>query len=312
MHSLFHKSLALRFDHRTRQFESVPLQNLSWSVTDAGTQYSAILVERFRTYAFKLLELDDHVARLNLGAQCLAIDASIIESRLTTNATRLIDLNRDLVHRCGDVSIVVLLSPGEQHPEIALGKRPTCMMHLSPLPFAKLNQWYQHGTDLWIGSNHSVPNSCWPNQIKSRSRLPYFLSDASLNESQSSSLSVLTTTRKTISDTSVANLLLVDDQGNIVSPPKQDILMGCTLQAVERLLHINGVQIHYRDIEPRELVRAREIILTGSNGGVWSASSINGTRIGFDTDQPKLRMLTNLWKSYVGMDYVEQAAKKAE
>lgn len=311
MHPSFHNSLALRLDHSTCRFESIPLQDLAWSVTDVGTLFGAILVERFRTYGSKLLDLDDHVRRLNLGACHFAIEASSLASELAANAIRLLDLNRDLVHRCGDVSVVVLLSPGEQLQDNALNKRPTCMMHLSPLPFAKLSHWYKNGTALSIGSYQTVPSSCWPNQIKSRSRLPYFLSDVTSSAKQADSLAVLTTTRGTISDTSVANLLLVDGKGVFVSPQKEDILTGCTLQAVERLLKNNNIQVHFRDIEPEELSRASEIILTGSSGGVWFASSINGTRIGSNNGQPSLRMLTKLWKEHVGIDFVEQAVAKS-
>ncbi len=311
MHPSFQNSFALRFDHSTRQFESVRFQDLAWSVTDAGTLYGAILVERFRTYGFKLLELNDYEARLSRGAQHFSFDASSITSKLTANANRLLDLNRDLVHQSGDVGVVVLASPGELDQDNSLGNRPTCMMHLSPLSFRKLNQWYKDGTDLLIGTFQAVPNACWPNQIKSRSRLPYFLSDAISSAKQADSLSVLTTSRETISDTSVANVLLVDDKSEFVSPPKEDILTGCTLMAVERLLKKNDIQIQYRDIEPKEFTRANEVILTGSTGGVWSARSINGTRIGLGNGQPKLRMLTDLWKTHVGIDFVEQAAKRA-
>ena len=312
MHPSFQSSFALRFDHSTRQFESVRFQDLAWSVTDAGTLYGAILVERFRTYGFKLLEINDYEARLSHGAQHFSIDASSITSELTANANRLLDLNRDLVHQCGDVGIVVLASPGEFDQDNSLGNRPTCMMHLSPLPFEKLNQWYKDGTNLWISTLQAVPNACWPNQIKSRSRLNYFLSDATSTAKRADSLSVLTTSRGTISDTSVANLLLVDEKGHFVSPPKEDILTGCTLLAVEKLLKKNNIQIQFRDIEPKEFESACEVILTGSTGGVWSARSINGTRIGLDNGQPKLRLLTDLWKTHVGMDFVEQAAKRAQ
>ncbi|HUP81744.1 MAG TPA: aminotransferase class IV [Pirellula sp.] len=311
MHLSFPNSVALRFDHKTCQFESVRFQDLAWSVTDAGTLYGAILVERFRTYGFKLLELHDYEARLSHGAQHFSIDASSFTSELRANANQLLELNRDLVHQCGDVGVVVLASPGELNQDNSLGNRPTCIMHLSRLPFEKLNQWYKDGTDLWIGAFQAVPNACWPNQIKSRSRLPYFLSDAISSAKRADSLSVLTTSRGTISDTSVANVLLVDEKGHFVSPPKEDILIGCTLQAVERLLNIHSKQIQYRNIEPKEFARASEVILTGSTGGVWFARSINGTRMGLDNGQPKLRLLIDLWKTHVGIDYIEQAAQRA-
>ena len=307
MHSSFHDSIALRLDHSTRQFETVPLQDLSWSIADAGTLYGAILVERFRTYGCALLDIADHKARLLHGASQFAIDASSIAFDLVENSNRLLESNRELVQRCGDVSVVVLLSPGEQLQKNAFGSRPTCMMHLSPLPFAKLARWYTQGTDLSIGSYQAVPGCCWPNQIKSRSRLPYFLSDARAIATQSDSLALLTTTRGSISDTSVANLLLVDGKGEFVSPPKDDILVGCTLQSIERLLNTNSVRIHYRDIQTEEISRASEIILTGSSGGIWFAKSIDGKRIGSGGGRPKLRMLTELWKEHVGMDFVVQA-----
>ena len=309
MHPPFHDSISLRWEHSTRRFKPVLLKDLSWSIADAGTLHGAILVERFRTYAGKLLDLSDHKNRLNHGANQLSIDMSSIAADWESQFIRLIELNHDLVQGHGDVSIVLLLSPGEPSPGHSLGTRPSCMMHLSQLPFAKLNNWYNLGSDLWMGSQHVVPGTCWSNQIKSRSRLPYFLSDAKAVAEQSDALAVLTTTRGTISDTSVANLLIVDSKGGIASPPREDILVGCTLLAVEKLLLKNDVRIQYRDIEPKELASASEIILTGSSGGVWFAGALDGVRIGTQRDRSMTRMLMELWKRHVGMDYVAQAAQ---
>ncbi len=308
MHPSFRDSISLRWEHSTRQFEPVPSKDLSWSIADAGTLYGAILVERFRTYAGKLLDLSDHKNRLNHGARQLTIDMSSVAIDWEPQCKQLIELNQDLVQGHGDVSIVLLLSPGENFPGLSLGTRPTCLMHLSQLPFAKLDKWYNQGTDLSIASQHAVPSTCWSNQIKSRSRLPYFLSDAKAVAEQSDALAVLTTTRGTISDTSVANLLMVDSKGGIASPPREDILVGCTLLAVEKLLLKNDVRIQYREIEAKELASASEIILTGSSGGVWFAGSLDGVRFG-TRDRPMARMLTELWKKHVGMDYVAQAGK---
>lgn len=306
MRSSFHESVGLRFDGATSKFEPVPIQELSWSITDLGTLYGTILVERFRTYGTKLLNLSDNQSRLAFGASQLGIDMSTILD-IKKIAQQLLDLNSELVSNSGDVSLVFLLAPGEQSSNKALGHHPTCMMHLSPLPFMKLNHWYTHGTDLRLSSHCSVPESCWPTQMKSRSRLHYYLADAKAASVQSDSLAVLTTPRGTISDTSVANLLMVDSSGTIVSPAKSDILVGCTLQAVERILKSQNTSIQFRDIEFDELSRASEIILTGSSGGVWFASSVDGMSIGKNGFRPKLRMLTDLWKAHVGVDYIAQA-----
>ena len=131
MHPSFHDSIALRLNHSTSQFEAVRRRELTWSIADAGTLYGTILVERFRTYGSKLLDLSDHQSRLMFGANQLGIDISAIPLSLEKIGKQLIDLNGDLVQRFGDVSLALLLSPGEQSPNTVLGKRPTCMLHLN-------------------------------------------------------------------------------------------------------------------------------------------------------------------------------------
>ncbi len=311
MPASFRESLALRLDADSQRFECVPLNSLSWSVHDAGTMYGAILVERFRTYGGRMFDLDDRSDRLFRSAGFLTIESQFIASQFEANCQRLLDLNRELVELSGDVSIVVLLSPGEM-VEKTNGHSPSCMFHLSPLPFGKLASWYQHGTPLTMGRYCSVPTQCWPTQIKSRSRLPYLLSASNAPESQPESLAVLKTVRGTIADTSVANLLVVHQDNTIASPGNGEILLGCSLRLAERLLSHVGKSVEYRDILESDLVSAREIILTGSSGAVWNAISLDGRVIGGGARGEVVGILTELWKNHVGMDFVDQAIQLAK
>lgn len=313
MPASFRESLALRLDPDSQRFECVPLKNLSWSIHDVGTMYGAILVERFRTYGGRMFDLDDRSARLFQSASLLTIESQAIETEFEVNCQRLLDLNHELVQVSGDVSIVVLLSPGEVVEKTnGHGHSPSCMFHLSPLPFGKLANWYQHGTPLTTGRYSSVPAQCWPTQIKSRSRLPYILSASNAPESQPESLAVLKTVRGTIADTSVANLLVVNQDHTIASPGNGEVLLGCSLQLAERLLSRVGKSIEYRDILESELVSAREILLTGSSGAVWNAISLDGRVIGGEARGEVVGILTELWKNHVGMDFVDQAIQLAE
>ena len=307
--SSLHDSIALRSDHASQRFEAVPLQQLSWSLHDVGTTHGAILVERFRTYGSKLIDLSDYHSRLEFGANQLGIFLPTEVADLTNSAVRLLELNASCLPNKRDVSVVVLISPGVPSPEYPLGSRPTCMMHLAELPFAKLHDWYQNGTDLSLVPHRVVPTDCWPSQMKTRSRLPYLLSDAAVSSVNPKSLALLMTTKGTIADTSVANLLMIDKSSKIVSPPKEDMLVGCTLRSIEKLLNRLDIAITYRDIDPAELHEASEIVLTGSSGGIWFASSIDGRRIGRDSTRPRYHQLKELWKDYVGIDFVAQAAR---
>ncbi len=304
----FRDSIALHWDPTKRKIDTIPFKELAWSVSDSGTLFGAILVERFRSYGGRLLDLSDYERRLHTGASEFGIDWSAVPIEVKENAERLLSLNGELLRQHGDLSFVFLLSPGPASAQGIFGQRPTLMMHVSQLPFATLDQWYQTGVDLLLGSCQVVPNTCWPNQIKCRSRLPYFLSDALAARQRRNALSVLTTSTGCIADTSVANLLLVNSRGDLTSPKKEDILVGCTLQAIERLLLKRGVAISYVDITSKMLHEASEVILTGSNGGVWFARSVDGVPIGSASSRSQTKQLTDLWKRHVDFDFVGQAA----
>lgn len=310
MHVSFRKSVAVRLNSKTGLFEEVSLDQLHWSITDVGTMYGAILVERLRTYGGRLVDVDDHRLRIFTAAKLFGINMENIEPQFETVCGRLVSQNSELLHREGDFGVVFLLSPGElESGPSGFGGNPTCMAHLMPLPFSRLAGWYSNGTALMQGTRSTVPNQCWPSTIKTRSRLPYLLSDVDVLQSNSNALTVLTTLDGYIADTAVANLLVVKDQA-IYSPVRDDILVGCTLQSMERLLQRDGGKIIYQDLTPDNLTNADEVILTGTSGGVWFANSFNGMPVGTGGPGPTLARLTRLWTEHVGLDFVHQASHK--
>ena len=303
----FRKSAALRWDGASNSFSVVSMDQLAWSVSDAGTMFGAILVERLRTYAGKLVDIEDHSDRLFSAAIQLGIDIAVWKDRFANVCGQLIEHNHDLVRRLGDVSVVVLVSPGELDDARGFGKHPTCMAHISPLPFKRLAKWYQFGTQLLSSAYTTVPSSCWPTQMKSRSRVPYLLSELNLKDEQGTSLALLKTTCGTIADTSIANVVVVMQDDTIVSPSSDKVLIGCTLKSITRLANTCGMSFEYRDIHDQDLAEAKEVILTGTNGGVWFARSVDDQLIGSGLAGPICSKLTYLWKEHVGIDFVEQA-----
>jgi branched-subunit amino acid aminotransferase/4-amino-4-deoxychorismate lyase len=308
MHVSFRKSAAFRYNVDDCAFEEVSCDQLSWSLTDVGTMYGAILVERLRTYGGNLVDVQDHSDRMIRSASALGINPALVASQFEPLCVKLLDQNRELISRSGDVGLVLLLSPGElESRECGVWKRPTFMAHLSPLPFGKLAQWYEGGVKLNRGSHSVVPSSCWPTQMKTRSRLPYLLSDLGIDSTQTDSLAVVPTLKGTVADTSVANLIMIDREGNLHSPPKSDILVGCTFSRVESLLAKHGVEITFRDIEFDELLHASEIVLTGTNGGVWHAHSFEGKVFENKQVGSRVQWMTKLWQQHVGFDFVAEA-----
>jgi branched-subunit amino acid aminotransferase/4-amino-4-deoxychorismate lyase len=103
--------------------------------------------------------------------------------------------------------------------------------------------------------------------------------------------------------------LIVDASGNISSPESEDMHFGCTLKAINRLLKKRKIEIQFRDLNVEDVLAASEVILVGSSGGVWSASSLNNSRIGNWTQRPMHELLRDIWMDHVGTDYIAQAAE---
>mgnify|MGYP001811925444 CR=1 FL=1 len=82
-----------------------------------------------------------------------------------------------------------------------------------------------------------------------------------------------------ITETSIANLAMVQN-GQIISPPADTILSGITQTVVEALAAELGIDWRQQAINGDELRQADEIVLMGTDGGIWFASSVDGVGIG--------------------------------
>lgn len=315
--SAFHNSQALLWDKASGQWLPTPLATFSWSIHDAGALYGAMVVERFRTFGGNLFDLSDRWRRFSLGLETLAIDFSLSQLEFTDACIRLLEMNRGLCLESGDVSIVVVASPGNLDSEEASAK---ILFHLSPIPWKKLANWYQLGTPLRISSYAAPPNVCLPSAIKTRSRLPYYLSDLeirnrqtpSLQAPKSEALPLLTTVKNAIADTAVANIVVVDKKGVVRTPTNENVLDGCSLKLTEHLLSHIGVDLVRSDLDESELYEAREVWLTGSTGCIWQASCLNSRRVGTDSNFPLYQQINSLWIEHVRHDFQAQAIRLAQ
>ena len=83
-----------------------------------------------------------------------------------------------------------------------------------------------------------------------------------------------------VTEAPTANLFLVDEQGNLATPPASKVLLGITRDSVLALGPALGHSAAERDIAVGELKRAREVFLTGTSVGVWPVLSIDREPVG--------------------------------
>lgn len=276
-----------------------PLSQLRWSVTDVGTTHGAIIVERMRTIGKQIFALADHIDRLVAGAFQLGIDCSQDIELLSRLCRELVARNASLLDQETDFGIVIVVSPGDPGIERDRRSHKTLMAHVSPIPFAQLANWYREGVSLTLSSVQNVPPECWSPSIKTRSRLQYYLADRQV----SSGIALLTNIRGAITETSVANLLIVDRNECLLSPRLEDILSGVSLKTVIELAHESGLEIGYRDLFPEDVAMAKEVLMTGSTGCLWSAVNFNGKAIGDGKPGSIATELRGRWERAVGYPF---------
>ena len=300
-------SVGLRWNHTTGQYDALPYEALAWPVHDLGPTHGAFVVERLRTFGGKSPSHSAHWERLARGLEMLGlhsphrIDSSRIDS-IRAAVEQLCHLNADWIRNQRDTSIVVVVSPGSHMMD------PTfeSILHLQPLPWKRLRSWYEVGTPLISSPWETGAGHCWPASTKSRSRLNYYLADRNAMASSDQALGLLRTHCGSVGDTSVANLILVTSDGDLVSPLPEDVLIGTSLLRLTQLLQERDQRILFRDIRLEELQTAREVWLTGNSGCLWHASSIDGQRIGDGSVGPLCRQWQKKWIESVGFDWLSQ------
>lgn len=294
-------SIALRASQPSDELIRCNLGDLTWQITAEGPMYGAILVERMRTYGGRLLDLSFHTERLQAGARAFRFCPDSVHHTFLRVAEELLVSNREIIHQCGDVSIVILFSPKEDQWE--------CIGHLSVLPFSKLAKWYAHGMDLFTTSVRAISSDTIPTEIKHRSRFNYWLADRHVKSIDPDGLALLETSRGFLADTSIANLIVVNPENVLLTPSKLEAHQGTTLKRIQQLVSSTGNSpIVEKSLTHSDLFTANEVILVGTSGGVWEARSLDSIPLGRNRERPILRRLQANWRSYTGFDFISQAS----
>lgn len=258
----------------------LPLSQAAISVQDPGVRQSVTAVERLRTYGGRIVRLHQHLVRLRRTLDFLAIDTVIQPQEIAERLQQLLERNRRWCLDQGDVGITLLATPGRAVDEPD-GRRwlPTEIMHLNPLPLQQIERHRQQGQAMVITNVQQPPAEAWPRDIKVRCRLHYYLADHQADQFSPGSAGVLLDADGTVTETSVANLAIVTD-GEIISPPPGQVLPGVTQDLVQTLAEQLQINWRHQRLYPADLRQADEILLMGTDGGLWFVSQIDGQDVG--------------------------------
>lgn len=241
-------------------------------LNDIGFRQSVVAVERLRTYNGRVLQLASHLVRYRRTLDFLGIDLCVERETFAPIISELIHRNQIWCDQERDFGITLLATPGES------ASSPTSIIHLNPLDHSKIRQQRTSGQPLVVTAVKQPARECWPRDIKVRCRLHYYLADREARQFAGGAIGVLIDHDGSVTETSVANLAVVV-KGEIISPPSEQVLPGITQALVQRLAMETGISWRNEIIYPAELRAADEVILMGTDGGIWFANRVDGQPI---------------------------------
>ncbi|MEZ6135599.1 MAG: aminotransferase class IV [Pirellulaceae bacterium] len=281
----------------------LPTADVHLSMDDIGLLQGVVVVDRLRTLDHRVLDAQPHVDRFLRSCHAIGITPPPA-GELLAIIQRCLSENRGK-HFTRDFSLVVLATPGR----VGAPRPLTLIVHPLEIRWPQLHAWYTVGQALTTATSRSVPAACWSPSIKTRNRLNYFLADRQTQATtgDGNAAAVLQTLEGNLTETSAANLLLVEGQ-RIISPHAEDILWGVSLQRTLRLAAETGLEVVQANVPPNRAKAADAIILCGTTGCLWSASRFDTTEFVSPSHHPVFRQLLDAWIADVGFDFVHQAS----
>ncbi|QDV22045.1 aminotransferase class IV [Aureliella helgolandensis] len=287
--------------------EWLPAAQATLPLDDVGVLQGAVLVERLRTVRGEPLDVEQHLSRMQFGCELLEIHPP--------RGRDWIGLLGEVVRECAsrnravfgaqDFSLVVIVTPGRigESPRL-----PTMIVHAAPIRWPQLKSFYRVGQPLIVANTRNVPQECWLPQLKTRSRLHYYLADSEAAElAQPWGGAVLLDLAGNLTETSMANLLVVEGK-RIVSPPLNSILHGVSLTRTLRLAVEMEYDVALEQLSSERAQAADEILLCGSTGCLWPAASLEDRIFDDPVRRPVFQHLSRAWCDDISLDYVQQAS----
>jgi len=291
----------------------LPLSQAAVGVFDVGFLQGVAIPEQLRTFGGQLFRLEQHLDRLERSLAIVGVDPKLSRAELTEIATTLVEQNRQLLDPADDLGLTIFVTPGVSAAFAAVSphRGPTVCLHTQPLPFHAWVDKYQTGDALVVTDVRQVPATCWPPELKCRSRMHYYLADRQANQIEPGARALLLDERGMVTEASTANVLIYTRDAGLVSPPKEHILPGVTVAVVEELAARLGIAFTHRDLSADEVARADEVLLCSTSPCVWSATRLNGQPIGDGRPGPIAARLRAAWGQMVGLDLEAQARRFA-
>ena len=113
-------------------------------------------------------------------------------------------------------------------------------------------------------------------------------------------------------ETSTANIILYVGGEGLITPPRDSVLPGVSMEEFFELALRLRIPAFERDVLPDEFAAADEVILTSTPNCMLPVCRFNGRPIGDGKPGPGFTRLLAAWSEEVGLDIAAQAGRFAD
>lgn len=280
----------------------IPATELTVDPRDTGFLMGVTVSERLRTFSGRLFRTDRHFDRLRRSLEIVGLQCDL--EPVQNAIDELTKHNHALLPPGHDLGLTIFATPGT-------AQTPTICMHSEQLPFATWSEKYHSGQRLVTSSVRQVPTSCWPAELKCRSRMHYYLADNQARQTDPRARALLLDQDGFVAEASTASILMYREDEGLLAPPQEKVLPSVSVATIRELAAELGLGFSHRDIRHEELTHADEVLLCSTSPCVLPVVSIDGHSIGDGRPGAVFSRLIRQWSSLVGLDIAEQARQCA-
>lgn len=284
-----------------RNGEVIPATDLSVSVSDTGFKMGVTVSEQLRTFGGRLFRTDEHWRRFERSIAIVGLTGLDLEA-LSQAAQRLVAHNLALLDEGEELGLTVFATPG-----VGIQAEPTVCIHTARLPVEQWAHRYSRGESLVVSKVRQVPPTCWPPELKCRSRMHYFLADQEARSLEPGARAVLLDQDGFVSEASTASVLMFRRDEGLTAPDAAKVLPSISVGVIESLADAAGIPLRYQDFRIESLRSADEVLLSSTSPCVLPVTRVDGQPVGTGYPGAVFQTLIRAWSDLVGIDIVAHA-----
>jgi branched-subunit amino acid aminotransferase/4-amino-4-deoxychorismate lyase len=238
--------------------------------------------------------------------EIIGLDSAAIGEELAAAIPEFVAKNSDRIAADDDWTINAFVTPG-----VVGSGRPTICVHGWPLPFHEWAADYERGIAVVVSDVRQVPESCWPTELKCRSRMHYYLADQHAKAQRPGARAILLDQEGYVAESTTANVLVFSEHEGLSTPPDENVLVGISLGMVHELAGRLGIPFMRRRITVDELRTADEVLLTSTSICLLPVAECDGQPVGAGRPGLTFAKLLAAWGEQVGVDVAAQARRFA-